>query len=352
MITTEGFPDWEDTAPTYFPEDLEAKMDRLAHDKTRPFDIKYRPFDLSELEGQPSIRKTLQGFVREGRLNHMIFFGPRGVGKSSAAMALGHEFYGINYNTNFKVFSIPSSKKDLSFIHGEFQAFIKNGPKQAPFRIAFLDECEYLTYDAQLALKGIMENEKYKHVRIIMATNYPEKLLPQLVGENTLVFRFKPISSQIIQEYLARLSENEKINCEDDVLKLISQNCNGSLRKGVLHLESLSIENNNISLQDVKDRISYIEPSDIKELVRKAISGEDFEESLKKLQDHKGLPIQKILREVRNIIPDLEKDGRKLDPIEKRYILHQLGLYDIRISQSSDQMLQMICFLTDLADMP
>lgn len=352
FMTEEWSEDWEDPLEPYIPEDRYAKMDRLSQDKTTAFDKKYKPYNLSEIVGQPHLMETLQDFVKKRKINHLIFTGPKGVGKTCTATALGHEFFGPNFDINFQMYNVPNGNNDLKFINGDFREFINRAPTQATFRIALLDESEYLDTDAQVALKGIMEDDRYAHVRIILTTNTADKLLPQLEGENTIVLRFRPISTQRIEKYLELICEIEGLNCEGEALKLISRYSNGSLRQAVIKLDMLRNDNNCIPLQKIIDVLSYVQESDVKGLIERAINGEEYMENLEKLYLNKGVPIKEILHEIFRLIPDLKYKDKKLSPKVKRYIVDQLGLYDIRISQSSDHLLQMTCFLNSLADMP
>lgn len=338
----------EDEPKIYIPENKQAKKERRVRDKGKAFDEKYRPEDLSEIIGQNHIYDILHDLTKKDHFNHMIFIGPPGVGKTSVARVLARELLGSNWKLNFQEFNVPNGNNDLNFINKDLINFIQNRPIQkAPFRIVFLDECDDLTRDAQSALRKILEDEKYKYVRFIFATNYSEKLISQLQGERIRVLHFKKIPNHIFEAYLEKICEDEGITYEGDALKVIVENANGSLRNGLGNIDFLRDINNHISLQRVKNYISYIEPSDVKELLQRAIDKKDYVKCLDQLTNDKNLSVPKILQEVINVINDME-----LEPNEKSYIIDQLGLYSWRISQSSDHMLQMRCFLNSLANMP
>ncbi len=58
---------------------------------------KYRPRSLSEIVNQKEIVERLQQFVKEGNMPHLLFAGPPGTGKTTAAHALAHDLYGEDY---------------------------------------------------------------------------------------------------------------------------------------------------------------------------------------------------------------------------------------------------------------
>ncbi len=337
----------EDTPKSNITEDEQAKKKTHAADKSIALVEKYQPEDLSKIIGQAHLHEILKDMVEKKHINHMIFIGPSGVGKTSVARIVACEILGYKWKFNFLEINVPNNNNDLKFINSKLKNFIKNKPIQAPFRIVFLDECDDLNRGAQSALRKILEANEYKHVRFIFATNYSEKLISQLQGERMNVLRFQKIPTHIIEAYLEKLCDEEGITYEDDVLKIIAEDCDGSLRKGIGYLGFLTDKNNHISSRKVKNLISYIEPSDVKELLQKAINNENYTKHLYQLINDQNLSIPKLLQEVIKVIDEIKFENSK----DKRYILNQLGLYSWRISQSSDHMLQMKCFLNSIASM-
>jgi replication factor C small subunit len=342
-----GLEFWEDTPKPDIPKDKQAKKKRKTSDEGISFVEKYQPENLSDIIGQGHLYNTLKDLIEKRHINHMIFIGPSGVGKTSVARVLAREILGPKWELNFKEFNVPNDNKDLKFINNTLKAFIKNAPIQAPFRIAFLDECEDLNREAQSSLRKILEAKEYKHVRFIFATNYSERLISQLQEERMNRLYFKKIRKDIIEAYLDIICEDEGITYESEALKIIAEDCDGSIRKGLGNLDFLTDKNNHISLQKVKNLISYIEPSDVKELLQKAINNEDYNNYLDQLIYNQNLSIPKLIQEIVKVVDEIELK----DPQDKRYIVNQLGLYSWRISQSSDNMLQTKCFLNSIASM-
>ncbi|MCX6775026.1 MAG: AAA family ATPase, partial [DPANN group archaeon] len=61
---------------------------------------KYRPKKLPEIKGQEDITKRLEAFVRAKNFPHLLFAGPAGVGKTTAAIAMAKELYGDTWQDN------------------------------------------------------------------------------------------------------------------------------------------------------------------------------------------------------------------------------------------------------------
>lgn len=62
-----------------------------------PWVEKYRPENLGEIYGQQETVQTIKKFAEDGRIPHLLFYGPPGSGKTSTIIALAREIYGKNY---------------------------------------------------------------------------------------------------------------------------------------------------------------------------------------------------------------------------------------------------------------
>jgi len=61
---------------------------------------KYRPKKLDEMVGQQEIVRRLKGFVEKKSLPHLLFAGPAGTGKTTAALCIAHELFGDTWRQN------------------------------------------------------------------------------------------------------------------------------------------------------------------------------------------------------------------------------------------------------------
>ncbi|CDJ31295.1 Replication factor C4, related [Eimeria mitis] len=60
----------------------------------RPWVEKYRPRKIAEVSQQVEAKRLLSRIIETGNMPHLLFFGPPGSGKTSAALALVKELFG------------------------------------------------------------------------------------------------------------------------------------------------------------------------------------------------------------------------------------------------------------------
>ncbi|WP_456471862.1 replication factor C small subunit [Methanocaldococcus sp.] len=76
----------------------------------QPWVEKYRPKTLDEIVGQEEIVKRLKKYVERKSMPHLLFSGPPGVGKTTAALCLARDLFGENWRENFLELNASVSK--------------------------------------------------------------------------------------------------------------------------------------------------------------------------------------------------------------------------------------------------
>ena len=130
-------------------------MERLIDLETISFDeesieVSLRPTAWDEYIGQEKIKKNLKVFIeaskkRSEALDHILFFGPPGLGKTTLAYLISHEM-----NSNIKVTTAPTIDKS-----GDLAAILTNLEKDD---ILFIDEIHRLSPAVEEILYSAMED--------------------------------------------------------------------------------------------------------------------------------------------------------------------------------------------------
>jgi DNA polymerase III delta prime subunit len=112
-------------------------------------------------------------------------------------------------------------------------------------KLIILDEADAMTFDAQFALRRIIE--KYSStIRFCLICNYENKIIPA-IRARCANFRFSNINSTFMYNKLKMISNNEKLSYDDNAIKTIAILSNGDLRKAINTLQNISMQNNHIT---------------------------------------------------------------------------------------------------------
>ena len=129
------------------------------------------------MKGQATIVERLKAYAGQRDFPHLLFAGPPGTGKTTAALALARDVFqdsGI-YSRNLLEMN-ASDERGLQSVRTKVKEFARMAPDQnVPFKLIFLDEADALTPDAQGALRRIME-QYAGTCRFILSCNYSSKI--------------------------------------------------------------------------------------------------------------------------------------------------------------------------------
>lgn len=317
-------------------------------EKDKPNDIlieKYRPKKLDEIIGQEEIVKRLKQYVISKNMPHLLLSGTAGVGKTSSSIALAKELYGIEWSSNFMEIN-ASDDRGIDVIRHRVKDYAAvSSIGNVPFKIIFLDEADALTKDAQGALRRTIEKFT-SSCRFILSCNYSSKII-EPIQSRTAVYRFKRIQPNAIIERCKYIANKENIKIESEALEAIAYISEGDCRRAVQILDTsrLTSENNIITVKDIYQVSSYIEPKLITDIIKKALSREFFS-SLTLIENliMEGLSADDILKQ-------LMSRAMELNVPDKRIIVELvdiIGEADWRISEGANEI---ICFKQMIAKM-
>ena len=136
----------------------------------------YRPKDIEGYVFRDEAqRDQVKQWIKAGSIPHLLFSGAAGIGKTTLAKILINAL-GIDA---YDVLEINASRENnVDNVRNNITNFVSTMPF-GTFKIVLLDEADYLSPNAQAALRGVME-EYSQTARFILTCNYPHKIIPAL----------------------------------------------------------------------------------------------------------------------------------------------------------------------------
>ncbi len=316
---------------------------------------KYRPSKLSEVKGQDEIINRLSAFIKSESMPHLLFAGMQGTGKTTSFLAMAKEMYGDNYRDNVLELN-ASDERGINIVRTSIKDFArtKTVTENVPFKLIFLDEADALTKDAQHALRRMMEDYT-SNVRFCLSCNYSSRIIPP-IQSRCAIFRFQPIRKDVMKEVILSIAREEKIDLDHTAMDYIYDAAEGDLRKAenifqattaIADKPSDSIPGTmRVTINEVREVVSFAEPTELYEILKLGLSG-NFKASKDKLSDvlvKYGLSGADAISQFQKQIWNSEEFEDKL----KVKLIKSCGEYDFRISEGSNEFIQLNAFLADV----
>ena len=215
---------------------------------------KYRPFSLDTYIGNEHLKSKVTIYLQNNDLPHLLLYGKAGTGKTTLAKIL------VNNIECDYLYINASDENSVDTVRNKVRHFASTvGFKD--LKVIILDECDYITPNAQAALRNLMETFS-KHCRFILTCNYVERIIDPIQSRCQL-FQIVPPSKTEVAQRLDQILEEEEINFELEDLKILINSGYPDIRRvinsaqrnvvnGKLKLDISSIIQNDYKLKLLK----------------------------------------------------------------------------------------------------
>jgi len=308
------------------------------------FAEKYRPMTLDGVVGQEQSVELLREYVKNKDIPHMMFAGPAGVGKTTVAQALARDLYGSKWGQYFYEMNASDERK-LKDVREKIKPYAQASTVDEDFRIIFLDEVDAMDWQAQPALRRIIEKYSNK-CRFILSCNYPHKII-EPIKDRCILFRFTALSKEQMIPMLKNVAEKESIDITDSALEYLCKLTKGSMRRALGTLEKLHKGGvTNIDEEVMEKYFCYIKDDDLKKVVKAVASG-DINATSEYVED---LLLNKAYApgEIIEAFERLLRESKVLEPADAVQAYENLGEADFRISVGADAEIQLKVFFVSL----
>uniref|UniRef100_A0A3Q1F3Z7 Activator 1 subunit 5 n=1 Tax=Acanthochromis polyacanthus TaxID=80966 RepID=A0A3Q1F3Z7_9TELE len=205
-----------------------------------PWVEKYRPQTLDDLISHKDILSTIQRFISEDKLPHLLFYGPPGTGKTSTILACARQLYKDKEFNSMVLELNASDDRGIDVVRGPILSFASTRTIfKKGFKLVILDEADAMTQDAQNALRRVIEKFT-ENTRFCLICNYLSKIIPALQSRCTR-FRFGPLSPDQMIPRLEHVIQQESIDISPDGMKAIVTLSSGDMRRSLNILQSTSM---------------------------------------------------------------------------------------------------------------
>jgi len=229
----------------------------------------YRPKKFEDIVLDPLNKQILQNIIETSYFPNLLFYGPPGTGKTTTIINL-IDAYQVKLNNKNKDLIIhlnASDERGIDIIRNQINFFVNSKPLfHTGMKFVILDEVDYMTKNAQQALKYLLQNYS-SNVRFCLICNYISKIDEGLQNE-FIRLRFNQLPKNDIIKFLTKISESEKLNLTSKTLHCIQILYKSDIRSMINFMQS----NQDIKVQNEENPKFNIIDNEVWENLIKKIS--------------------------------------------------------------------------------
>tara|TARA_B100000959_G_scaffold284956_1_gene358053 strand:- start:338 stop:1255 length:918 start_codon:yes stop_codon:yes gene_type:complete len=199
---------------------------------------KHRPINLTTYVGNKHLKSKVEGYLKTNDVPHLLLYGRAGTGKTTLAKLIAK-----NIECDY-LYINASDENSVDTVRNKVRQFASTiGFKD--MKIIILDECDYITPNAQAALRNLMETFS-KHCRFILTCNYVERIINPLQSR-CQTFEIIPPNKKEVAMQLANILGQEQVTFTAEDLKVLIDTNYPDIRK-VINSTQRSVIDNELQL--------------------------------------------------------------------------------------------------------
>ncbi len=175
---------------------------------------KYRPSKLDSYIGNQHLRSKVKVYIESGDLPHLLLYGRAGTGKTTLAKLL------VNNIECDYLYINASDENSVDVVRDKVKNFASTlGFKD--MKVIILDECDYITPNAQAALRNLMETFS-KNCRFILTCNYVERIIDP-IQSRCQSFQIIPPDRKEVAVHLNTILTKEGVKSDiEDIVTIVN----------------------------------------------------------------------------------------------------------------------------------
>lgn len=194
---------------------------------------KHRPKTLEEMALPSEVEELFRELLSGSRsLPNLLLAGPPGSGKTSLALILTAQLVPPENVLELNA----SSDREIAVIRGKIKVFAESKAHLGELKLIIMDECDYLTPDAQHCLRRIIEDTQAS-TRFIFITNYVNRVI-EPIKSRLVTLKIPGPGRQASLRVLASIQQREQLAIPEADLEYLLDLAAGDMRRAIVLLQT------------------------------------------------------------------------------------------------------------------
>ena len=204
-----------------------------------PWVEKYRPDNFDYIVLDNYNKEIFENMLKNNYIPNLLLYGPPGSGKTTTIINLINKYQENNneVNKSLIVHLNASDERGIDIIRNQINNFVNSNCLFIKgLRFVILDEVDYMTKNAQQALKYLLEDNK-NNIRFCLICNYISKI-DYALQSLFIRIKFNELPKKDIICMLNNIKNNEKLDCNISTFENLYNYYKSDVRSMINHLQS------------------------------------------------------------------------------------------------------------------